>query len=156
MTFHLLRVRPNQTRCSSKYLWAVFQGAPTVRWQTGESQIGSTRGGFNTGLLSALDVPLPPPAEQTEIVRRVEALMNLADAIERRVAAAAARADKLTQSILAKAFRAGEGGLVPTEAALARAEGRDYEPASALLERLRPSPDAAPKPPARTRRRKSR
>jgi len=42
-----------------------------------------------------------------------------------------ARADKLTQSILAKAFR---GELVPTEAALALRERRDYEPASKLLE----------------------
>jgi type I restriction enzyme S subunit len=40
------------------------------------------------------------------------------------------RADKLTQAILAKAFR---GELVPTEAELARKEGRDYEPASVLL-----------------------
>ena len=45
-----------------------------------------------------------------------------------------ARADKITQAILAKAFR---GELVPTEAELARQEGRDYEPASALLARIR-------------------
>jgi len=38
------------------------------------------------------------------------------------------------QAALAKAFR---GELVPTEAELAREEDRDYEPASALLERLR-------------------
>jgi type I restriction enzyme S subunit len=41
---------------------------------------------------------------------------------------ATARADKITQAMLAKAFR---GELVPTEAELARQEGRDYEPASA-------------------------
>jgi type I restriction enzyme S subunit len=35
---------------------------------------------------------------------------------------------------LAKSFR---GELVPTEAELARREGRDYEPASALLNRIR-------------------
>src|SRR5436309_4220337 len=64
----------------------------------------------------------------------VEALFKLADAIERRVATAQLRADKLTQSILAKAFR---GELVPTEAELARQEGREYEPASVLLERIR-------------------
>jgi type I restriction enzyme S subunit len=68
------------------------------------------------------------------VVRRVEALFWLADAIEKRVAAATARTDKLTQAILAKAFR---GKLVPTEAELARREGRYYEPASVLLERLR-------------------
>lgn len=43
-------------------------------------------------------------------------------------------------TILAKAFR---GELVPTEAELARREGRDYEPASALLERIKSSTAAA-------------
>jgi len=42
--------------------------------------------------------------------------------------------EKITQAILAKAFR---GELVPTEAELARQENRDYEPASVLLERIR-------------------
>ena len=77
--------------------------------------------------------PVPPLEEQHEIVRRVEVLFQLADAIEKRVAAATKRTDKLTQSILAKAFR---GELVPTEAELARREGRSYEPASVLLERI--------------------
>jgi type I restriction enzyme S subunit len=74
-----------------------------------------------------------------EIVRRVDALFQLADRVEKRVSAATARADKLTQAILAKAFR---GELVPTEAELARQEGRDYEPASALLERIRAEREA--------------
>ena len=42
--------------------------------------------------------------------------------------------EKLTQAILAKAFR---GELVPTEAELARQEGRDHEPAEELLRRVR-------------------
>jgi type I restriction enzyme S subunit len=75
----------------------------------------------------------PPIQEQQEIVRRVEALFKLANAIQKRVEAVTKRADKLTQAILAKAFR---GQLVPTEAELARREGRDYEPASSLLERI--------------------
>jgi type I restriction enzyme S subunit len=65
---------------------------------------------------------------------RREALFRLADAIESRVAAATARAEKLTQAILGTAFR---GELVPTEAELARQEGRTYEPASALLDGIR-------------------
>jgi len=77
---------------------------------------------------------VPPPEEQQEIVRRVRVLLQAAASIEERVSAATARADKLTQSILAKAFR---GELVPTEAELARREGREYEPASVLLERIR-------------------
>jgi type I restriction enzyme S subunit len=84
--------------------------------------------------LATYTFQVPPPEEQNEIVRRVEALFKLADKIEQRVAAATKRSEKLMQSILAKAFR---GELVPTEAELARKEGRDYEPAYALLERIR-------------------
>ena len=95
---------------------------------------GATRPRVNTTQVRRLPIRLCPKPEQYEIVRRVEALFRLADAIEKRVAAATKRAEKLTQAILAKAFR---GELVPTEAELARREGRSYEPASALLERIR-------------------
>jgi type I restriction enzyme S subunit len=87
-----------------------------------------------------MPVPLPTLQEQKEIVRRVDALFKLADKIEERVATATKRADKLTQSILAKAFR---GELVPTEAELARQESRDYESASALVERIRSDRETA-------------
>jgi type I restriction enzyme S subunit len=79
-------------------------------------------------------VSVPPLPEQFEIVRRVSALFRLADAIEKRVSATIARTDRLTQSILVKAFC---GELVPNEAELARREGREYEPASVLLERIK-------------------
>lgn len=67
----------------------------------------------------------PPLAEKHEIIRRAFALFALADCLSRRLAVAPT--DKVPQAILATAFR---GELVPTEAELARAEGRDYEPAS--------------------------
>ena len=67
-------------------------------------------------------------------MRRVDRLLGLADTIQKHVSAATQRSDKLTQSILAKAFR---GELVPTEAELAAAEGREYETASMLLERIK-------------------
>lgn len=76
---------------------------------------------------------LPPPAEQKEIVRRIDNLFGWADSVSRRLRAASSRADRLTESILAKAFR---GELVPTEADLARAEDRDFEAASFLLKRI--------------------
>src|SRR5205085_6176568 len=88
--------------------------------------------GLKRQVLRSSSIPLRAVLSH-EIVHRVEALFKLADAIEKRVAAAQARADKLTQSILAKAFR---GELVPTEAELARQEGREFEPASALLDRI--------------------
>lgn len=74
-----------------------------------------------------------PLAEQIEIVRRVEQLFALADQIEARFIKAQAQVDRLTQSVLAKAFR---GELVPTEAELARRENRSYETAAELLARI--------------------
>jgi type I restriction enzyme S subunit len=99
---------------------------------------------LNLGLLKAVSVPLPPVAEQEQIVRRVESLFSLTDTIERRVNAARMREEKLPQAILSRAFA---GELVPTEAELARAEGRSYETAEVLLERIRRerAADAQPK-----------
>jgi type I restriction enzyme S subunit len=79
-------------------------------------------------------IPLPPLEEQAEIIFRVNRLFQLATAIEGQVMRARVRTEKLTQSTLAKVFR---GELVPTEAELARREGREYEPASVLLERIK-------------------
>jgi len=94
----------------------------------------SAQDGFNKGDLSTIEITLPPVIEQTEIVRRVEQLEAFADQLEARVKAAQARIDRLTQSILAKAFR---GELVPQDA--------NDEPASVLLERIKAHRAAAPK-----------
>ena len=81
---------------------------------------------INIKILSDVLVPLPHLLEQQEIVRRVEALFKIADQIEARYQKAKVHVDRLTQSILANAFR---GDLVPQDPS--------DEPASALLERIR-------------------
>nr|QNO49876.1 hypothetical protein HMIKAMFF_00036 [Methanosarcinales archaeon ANME-2c ERB4] len=73
-----------------------------------------------------IQIPLPPLFEQRTIVNQIEALFHRTSKVEERVAAATAHADRLTQSILSKAFR---GALVPQDP--------DDEPASVLLERIR-------------------
>jgi type I restriction enzyme, S subunit len=90
--------------------------------------------GLNLADVRKLPIPLPPLPEQREIVRRVEALFALADQLEARFTQARTHVDRLPPSLLATAFR---GELVPTEAELAEREGRDYEPAWVLLERIR-------------------
>jgi len=114
-----------------EFLWRWFQFQyEATRMQGG----GSGPQALNCQRVRELPFVLPPLDEQSEIVRRVEALFALADKIEARVQAATARVEKITQAILAKAFR---GELVPTEAELAHAENRPYEPATALLARIR-------------------
>ncbi len=94
---------------------------------------GTAQPKLTQAALNGIAVPLPPTTEQSEIVRRVEALRAVAETIEKRVAAASVRAARLPQAILGKAF---SGELLPTEAELSRREGREYESAGALLSRL--------------------
>lgn len=81
--------------------------------------------GLSGESLKATPIPIPPPAEADEIVRRVsDALSATADTLAL-LDAEAADAARLKQSILKAAF---EGRLVPQDPA--------DEPASALLARL--------------------
>ncbi len=120
--------------CCAEFLWLWMRSIEHGQKQLQSFFYGYTKPGLNLEQVKSVTVMLPPAQEQHEIVRRVEALFALADKIELRVQSATARVEKIAQAILAKAFR---GELVPTEAELARQEGRSYEPASALLERIR-------------------
>jgi len=110
---------------NSRFLHLSLQ-SPTVRDQMDAAAVGTSQPTISLKSISALAVPIPPLAEQQEIVRRVEALFALSDQIEARYAKAKAHVEKLTQSILAKAFR---GELVPQDP--------NDEPAEALLRRIR-------------------
>jgi type I restriction enzyme S subunit len=93
---------------------------------------GSTIKHLTGRSLETYSFPGPPRLEQQEIVRRVEALFKTVDALEARYFKAKAHVDKLTQSILAKAFR---GELVPQDP--------NDEPASVLLERITGEPNGS-------------
>ena len=66
---------------------------------------GGTMDVLNLGILKELPIPVPSLEEQTEIVRRVEALFSKADAIEAQYKKLKEQIDQLPQAILAKAFR---------------------------------------------------
>ncbi|MFN0145943.1 MAG: restriction endonuclease subunit S [Dehalococcoidia bacterium] len=127
---HVALVRP-RCQAMAPYLWLVLVSPTDGRAQLVEAAYGAGKPGLNLTNVGNVRISLPPLAEQHEIVRRVEALFALAESIEARVTTASASAEKLTQAILARAFR---GELVPTEAELARREGRDYETGAQLLE----------------------
>ncbi len=83
--------------------------------------------------VKAFHVCLPPKREQRAIVDAIESyLTRLDDAV-----ATLERVQRNLKRYRASVLKAAvEGRLVPTEAELARAEDRDYEPASVLLERI--------------------
>jgi type I restriction enzyme S subunit len=121
--------------------------------QSREDSAGGVQPNLSLQMIRDIEFMMPSAAEQREIIRRVDSLLALTDTIERRVSSALARADKLTQSILAKAFA---GELVPTEAELAQREGRDYEPASVLIDRIRKEHPVGKKSARSSRRPRSR
>jgi type I restriction enzyme, S subunit len=124
------------------YLWRWFQYQYEI---TREQGSGSGPQALNCQRVRELPLLLPPLAEQQEIVNRLEALFKTADALEARYGTAKAHVDKLTQSILAKAFR---GELVPQDP--------NDESASILLDRIRRAAAAAVLPGRQERKRASR
>lgn len=76
---------------------------------------------------------LPPSAEQGRIVEIVDSYVTRLDAAVASLERVQAKLKAYRASVLKAAV---EGRLVPTEASLARAENRAYEPAEALLARI--------------------
>lgn len=90
---------------------------------------GGNQPNLNLAKVKGFPLPLPSREEQTEIVRRVETLFAFADRLEARLQTAQTSLDRLTPSLLAKAFR---GELVPQDP--------NDESASELLKRLAAAP----------------
>ncbi|MBN2075179.1 MAG: restriction endonuclease subunit S [Dehalococcoidales bacterium] len=131
---YLIRLQFDQVIINPIYVCYWLNSSIGRSWANEVKTDGVSQSNINARKLQSMPFPLPSKPEQDEIVRRVESLFKLASTIEQRVEAAKLKVKKLTQSILNKAFR---GELVPTEAELARQEGRSYEPASVLLERIK-------------------
>lgn len=94
---------------------------------------GTTIKHFPREAIREYAVRIAPLGEQERIVEAVEShLTRIDDAV-----ATLERVQRNLKRYRASVLKAAvEGRLVPTEAELARAEGRDYEPASVLLERI--------------------
>lgn len=130
---NMMRCRMDESLLNAKYLGIYLRSPRGTDELRSNAKHAVNQASINQTDVAKVPVPLPGLEEQLQIVQRVEALFKVADAIETRVEHATARAERLTQSILAKAFR---GELVPTEAELARRDGRQYEPATTLLARV--------------------
>ncbi len=91
-----------------------------------EMQYGMTKTGLSLANVQDVRIPFAPLSEQHCIVAEIEEMFSRTKAVETVLHAARRRANKLEQSILARAFR---GELVP--------QHPTDEPASVLLDRIR-------------------
>lgn len=95
--------------------------------------VGGVQPNLNLGMIKDTLLPLPPPVEQAEIVRRATVALETVDRLTTQLAQSQEALDSGSRASLVKAFR---GELVPTEAALAAEQKRDFESAEELLARV--------------------
>jgi type I restriction enzyme, S subunit len=109
----------------SPFIELVLKALNAGRKQLTDLAYGGGKPGLNLQNIKDVTFSKPLSKERDEIVRLVDQYFAFADTIEKQVQKAQQRVDKLTQSILAKAFR---GELVP--------QNPDDEPADQLLKRI--------------------
>jgi len=128
---YLIRFVPRD-EVQAKYL-AYFLKSPSYWNRIREVASGIALQNVNAKKLSAIEVPVAPSQEQARIVAEVEKQFTRLDAATAALKRVQANLKRYRASVLKAAC---EGRLVPTEAELARKEGRDYEPADKLLQRI--------------------
>ena len=94
---------------------------------------GDTQSNISQTVIKRFPFLLPPLPEQHRIVAEIEKQLTRLDASVAALERVRANLKRYRASVLKTAC---EGRLVPTEAELARAENRDYEPADRLLQRI--------------------
>jgi type I restriction enzyme S subunit len=121
---HVALARPVSTISSAYLAW--YLASESAQRQFIDLQRGATKLGLGLDDIRAVNIPLPPMAEQNRIIAEVERHFSVIDELEMQVEGNLKRAERLRQAILKRAF---EGKLVPQDPS--------DEPASVLLERIR-------------------
>jgi len=123
---NMMRLRLDIERISPQFCILVLTSQNGIEQLQQNAKQAVNQASINQTDVKAVIVSLPSLPEQQEIVRRVEALIAIADRIEVRLATAHKTVERLTPATLAKAFR---GELIPQDP--------NDESASVLLERIR-------------------
>lgn len=122
-----IRPRPG---ISTKYLLHYLR---SVQSELAKKATGTTFGAIGGAVLRSQLVRVAPPEEQQAIVDALDSYFSRLDEVEAGLERVQRNLKRYRASVLQAAVT---GRLVPTEAELARAEGREYEPAAELLKRI--------------------
>lgn len=128
---HIAILKP-VTEASVRYL-AFALATTEAYYQAVDAATGTAQKTVGLQRLRQFQVPLATVREQRRIVEALESYFTRLDDAEATLERVERNLKRYRASVLKAAV---EGQLVPTEAALAKQEGRSYEPASVLLERI--------------------
>ena len=92
-----------QERILKDYLYYFLKSK--TKWFLKEAAKGQGQPNLNTDIVSVTMLPLPPLAEQTEIVRVVESQLAKVDQLEKQIAERETLTKQMLQSIMKDAFR---------------------------------------------------
>ena len=124
------KITPDERHFSKRFLSFVL---PAYLGAVNAATSSITVKHLSSRTVSDLPLPLPPRPEQDRIVQELESQFTRLDAAVAGMKRVQASLWQYRASVLKAAC---EGRLVPTEAELARREGRTYEPADQLLKRI--------------------
>jgi len=127
-----VRLRVHPAVALPEYVMAGLN-SQTLRRQAAELMHGVGRPRLGLQWFRGLSFPVAPLSEQRRIVEALDSYFTRLDDAVATLERVERNLKRYRASVLKSAV---EGRLVPTEAALAKQEGRDYEPASVLLERI--------------------
>ncbi|MBX3673100.1 MAG: restriction endonuclease subunit S [Burkholderiales bacterium] len=128
---YLIRFRPGPD-ILPKYL-AHFLKSPAYWKQIADNTAGIAIPNVNASKLQELRIPLAPIEEQRRIVAEIENQLSRLDEAVANLKRVKASLKRYKAAVLKAAV---EGRLVPSEAELARSEGRTYETGAQLLQRV--------------------
>ncbi len=128
---YLIRFRPKGD-VVARYVFYFLQ-SPRYWHAVQISAAGIALQNVNAQKLAAISLPVAPLREQYRIVAEIKKQLTRLDAAVAALKRVQANLRRYRASVLKAAC---EGRLVPTEAELARAENRSYEPADQLLARI--------------------
>ena len=121
----IMKCRANEKIISHFLHYSLLTGNTRKYFRENATGTAGNMPKINQKIVSSTPIMLPTIEEQKQIVHQVESLFALADKVEKQYQQARQRTDKLTQSLLAKAFK---GELVPQDP--------NDEPAEKLLARI--------------------
>lgn len=104
LSANVILIQPIEHIATPEYL-QFFLSSPSTLNEIAKQANSTSQAAFGIKKMRTFQCKLPNKEEQNEIVRRVEQLFAYADTIEQQAKTAKERVDKLTQAILAKAFR---------------------------------------------------